>query len=250
MATYGAAGRFGVGVPQSNPTVEPEMSVLLPRAAAIYATRLTSLEADPQTRLRAYIASLEDSLATYDGLALSAFGFACTGSSYLVGADEERRISEAASQRFGYPVLTAADAIVGAMQRIGARRIAMVAPYPDALIAAGKAYFEARGLEVISTRRVVTRTTDTRSIYELTPDQAADLLADSARDVDAVLISGTGMASLPLLDPKGAPPVLSSNLCLAARLLDAVGRADLIDGIAPHGWRTRLTAALQQGASA
>jgi maleate isomerase len=249
MAAYGAAGRFGVGVPQSNPTVEPELGVLMPRRAALYATRLTSGEVEPQARLRAYIDAIETSLSTYDGLPLSAFGFACTGSSYLVGAEAERGIVEAASRRFGYPVLTAADAIVWAMARIGARRIAVIAPYPDALIKAGKAYFETRGLEVISTRRVVTRTTDTRSIYELTPEQAGDL-TETALDVDAVLISGTGMPSLPLLDPQGSPPVLSSNLCLAARLLDAAGRGDLLDGVAPHGWRDRRAEALQEGASA
>lgn len=249
MAAYGAIGRFGVGVPQSNPTVEPELGVLMPRAAALYATRLTSSETEPQARLRAYIDAMEASLATYDGLNLSAFGFACTGSSYLVGAEAERGIVEVASQGFGYPVLTAADAIVWAMTRIGARRIAIIAPYPDALIAAGKSYFEARGLEVVSTRRVVTRTTDTRSIYELTPDQAGDL-TETKLDVDAVLISGTGMPSLPLLAPEGAPPILSSNLCLAARLLEAAGRGDLLDGVAPIGWRDRLAQALQEGASA
>lgn len=244
MAVYGAVARIGIGTPQSNPTVEPELGILMPRDAALYATRLTSREARPEDRLQAYIANLDASLETYDGLRLSAFGFACTGSSYLVGAEEERRLVDAASARFGYPVVTAADAIAWSLARIGARRIAVIAPYPDALIAASQRYFEGRGLQIVAASRVVTRTSDTRSIYELTPDQARGLLTASAGDADAVLVSGTGMASLSLLEPEADRPILSSNLCLSARLLDAVGRADLLDGAAPRGWRRRLAEAL------
>src|SRR5690606_3091968 len=130
--SYGRAGRFGVGVPQSNPTVEPEMAVLMPRHARLHVTRLTSGPAQPQGRLRAYLEDLGPTLRSYDGMKLEAFGFGCTGSSYFLGPEREAQILAACERAFGYPIVTAADAIVWMLERLGARRIAMLAPYPPA----------------------------------------------------------------------------------------------------------------------
>lgn len=244
MPAYGALGAFGLGTPQSNPTVEPELGVLMPRQAALYGSRLTSRETDPMARLNAYLVDVGKTLETYDNMQLAAFGFACTGSSYLVGREVERAITEAAQDRFGYPIITAADAIVWGLERIGAKRIAMIAPYPQPLIEAGKAYFEARGLEVVSSERVVTRTADTRTIYEITPEQADSLLKAAPTEVDALLVSGTGMPSLAALAAYDQRPVLSSNLCLSGRLLAEAGHYGQLDGAAPRGWQARLAEAL------
>lgn len=244
MPAYGALGAFGLGTPQSNPTVEPELGVLMPRQAALYGTRLTSGETDPQTRLKDYLVDIGKTLKTYDNMRLSAFGFACTGSSYLVGREAEMAITRAAEDRYGYPVITAADAIVWGLEQIGSKRIAMIAPYPRALIEAGRAYFEARGIEIVSSERVVTRTEDTRTIYEITAEQADSLLKAAPTDVDALLVSGTGMPSLAALAAHEQRPVLSSNLCLAGRLLAVAGHKNLLDGAAPAGWRSRLAEAL------
>ena len=45
------------------------------------------------------------------------------------------------------------------------------------------------------------------------------LAAAKAAKPDAVLLSGTGMPTLALLDAAGEPPVLSSNQCLAAAMI-------------------------------
>ena len=241
--TYGGAGRFGVGVPQSNPTVEAEFGVLLPRTASLHVTRLTSRAEDPIARLRAYLTDLAHYLEAYDGLKLAAFAFACTGSSYLVGKEEEAEIVAACAARFGYPIAPAADSIVWALEKLNARRIAVIAPYPAALIEAGHAYFESRGIHVQSLERIVTSSADTRSIY-LTgvADARAALARVPTQGIDAILISGTGMPSLAEVDTHGRPPILSSNLCAAARALDLAGKTEMLDalGIEPQGWRRRL----------
>ncbi|WP_409020605.1 hypothetical protein [Brevundimonas vesicularis] len=244
MPAYGHLGWFGIGSPQSNPTVEPELSILMPRQTALYGTRLTSAETDPLARLKAYLVNLETTLETYDNMALSAFAFGCTGSSYLLGREAELSITESASVRFGYPVITAANAIVWGLERIGAKRIAIIAPYPEALIDAGRVYFEGRGLEVVRAERVVTRSTDTRTIYEISSDEANRLLESAPTDVDAILISGTGMPGLAAMAAYAERPVLSSNLCLAGKLLAATGQASLLDGAAPAGWQSRLAEAV------
>ncbi|MBT9470531.1 MAG: hypothetical protein V4514_10145 [Pseudomonadota bacterium] len=253
MAGYGSLGRYGVGTPQANPTVEVEFTTLLPRAAALYTTRLTSPVVDSLGRLEDYLVRLDDYLASYDLLQLDAFGFACTGASYLVGRERELEIIEACSAARGYPVITAADAIVWALEKLGARRVAVLAPYPDTLVQAGKVYFENRGLTICAHARVETRTTDTRSIYELGWETAQAKLAQfDLGDADVILLSGTGMPTLPLVDTMARRPVISSNLCLAARMLDAAGRGEaLLEAVLePKGFRARLNETLGLGAAA
>lgn len=240
---YGGAGRIGVGTPQANPTVEAEFGILLPRACTLCVTRMTSPAREPEQRLRDYLDGLAGYLAAYDALRPDVFGFACTGSSYLAGPETERRAIGEAALRYGYPVETAARAIVWGLERLGARRVALIAPYPPAIVEAARRYWSSAGIEVIHSARVETRSADTRTIYELTGDRVAEAIAGLRRDgVEALLLSGTGMPSLAALaDPPTGLPTISSNSCLAARLLDLAGRQDWLEPGAPviRGWRQR-----------
>lgn len=243
---YGWLGRVGIGVPQANPTVEAELGILLPRGFSTVVTRLRSDAATPTGRLIAYMEQLEAALGGYDELRPDVFGFACTGSSYLLGREREERLIADASQRFGYPVLTATAAIRWALERIGARRIAVAAPYPAELIEAAVNYWAEDGVELVALERVRTRTTDTRSIYEL-DFTAADrtIAALDASGADAILLSGTGMPSLPAILAGGRLPILSSNLALAGLAVHTLQPEALAPGdIAPPGWTERLREAM------
>jgi maleate isomerase len=241
-------GRIGIGTPQANPTVEAEMAILLPRACSLHITRLTSRAKSPEGRLKAYLRDLESYLTAYDTLRPDVFGFACTGSSYLLGARAEERLIAKARARFGYPVETASRAILWSLERLDAKRIALVAPYPAALIEAASRYWAAAGIEVLRTHRIPTRTADTRGIYELSSDQVAETLRALPQDgLDAVLVSGTGLPSLPALRYRAAGvPTICSTMCLAARLVDLLGFGDWLDPRSPliRGWEHRLDEAL------
>ncbi|MDG2532157.1 hypothetical protein P6144_00715 [Sphingomonas sp. HITSZ_GF] len=250
---YGRHGLIGIGTPQANPTVEAEMAILLPAGVAMAVTRLTSAAPVPADRLREYLLRLADYLEAFDTLRPAAFGFACTASSYLVDASDAQRVLAACEDRFGYPIVTAADAIAGALDRLGARRIALISPYPEGLRAASERYWSARGYEVgpVIGAGELAPDADTRGIYALgSADAAAALARADLSGVDAVLLSGTGMPSLPLIaSGSDAVPVLSSNLCLAAALSERLGQGDLLDpqSTASHEWRARCRAATLQG---
>ncbi|RVT90984.1 hypothetical protein [Sphingomonas crocodyli] len=242
---YGAAGRVGIAVPQANPVVEPEMGALMPAGVSVIASRLTSAEEDQRTRFTAYFEQLGETLKSYDTLRLDALGFACTASSYLVGAAREEELAAELSAHVGYPIVTGAQAILAAFARLDIRRVVVIAPYPQFVLDAGGDYFRAAGIEILAKHRVATRTSDTRTIYELTGDDA--IAAAESIDLtgaDALLFTGTGMPSLRAIDTLGARtgiPILSTNLCLAWALATRIG-ADMADGPHPlfNGWQDRI----------
>jgi len=229
---YGRDARIGVATPQANPTVEAELQALMPPDVLLLVTRLTSPEADPLQRLVAYLEQIDTAIASFGGLPLDAFGFACTASSYLIGAGREAMLVDAAERRYQMPVVTAAAAIETRLHAMGATRIGVVSPYPGTLHTAALAYWQERGFAVVGAEQVAIDSVDLRSIYGLGSDAAdaasqrlQSALAAAGKAIDVVLFSGTGMASLALLshDDRAAPAQLSSNYCLALELLRRSG---------------------------
>ncbi len=242
---YGRTARIGIGTPQANPTVEAEFSILFPRTISIQATRLTCESTDPLVRIRNYLENLDTSLKTYHGMNLDAFGFACTASAYLLGQETENKLLNDLSDKYGYLVQSATQAIELALNKIGAEHLVLISPYPKALSNAAKAYWEEKGFTFKEVASVKTRTSDTETIYELTSHDGAVAIESIASldSVDAILLSGTGMPTLPAISAAEIDiPIFSSNQCLAWSLLSSLGLDDLLSPKHPHilGWETRL----------
>jgi maleate isomerase len=226
-ADYGPRARVGIATPQANPTVEPELRALLPEVIGVYATRLSHRSPQLAERLEHYIRHIPDAIRSFGPMQLAAFGFGCTGTSYHAGRQLEDELAADAERECGVPVISAAQAIREALATLGARRIALLSPYPQDLAEAGYRYWEEADVPVIAKLRVDPSLDDTHRIYEFT---SADALAalralwrqPAARSADCVLASGTGMPTLRALRQfrrECAVPVLSSNLCLGWALL-------------------------------
>jgi len=240
---YGARGLVGVLMPPANPTVEPEMAVLLGPDVAVLAARLVSRFTGDRERPVDYLENLDATLDAFGNAALGVVGFGMTAATYFVGSGREAEILAGIRARRGYPVVTAAGAVEAALKALGARRIALLSPYPAWMTEAGIAHWRGRGVEVTQVVQLGELRADTSGIYAL-GSAAAIAAAAEVRDVDAMLITGTGMPSLAALDRLNAPgrvPAISSNLCLAAAMDAVLHGGAFADWLAPDaGWRGRL----------
>ena len=224
---YSARALFAVAVPQANPVVEPEFSALVPAGVGVIATRLQSSHADSGSRIVQYLDNLGASIEAFDTAQPDALGFACTGTSYLIGPDEERRRIDDYAKHYGYPIVTSAQAILKACEFMGVSRIALLAPYPQWLVDASLKYWQQCGLDVVSSARTEMDATDTRAVYKIRAAMVVEAAAalDTGK-ADAILLSGTGMPTLRVMSAlslRTGKPVLSSNLCLAWALLREAG---------------------------
>lgn len=222
---YGAAALLGCATPQGNPTVEPELHRLLPDDVNLLVTRSTA-GGEPRERLLAYFDRLGDALDSFGGLALDAFGFACTASSYLLTPGTEPERLAALTARYGYPVRSAAGAVERVLKRLGVRRLLIGSPYPDWVHEACLAHWKRRGFEIVRDASARPHMRDTRDIYALDPGAVGTHLERTLAGAraDAVLVTGTGLPTLPLRQRLGRElglPVVSANPALAWDLLAA-----------------------------
>lgn len=222
---YARRGLIGLLAPQANTTVEPECAIMCQPGCGLITSRLTSNRPTLPARLVDYLEAVDGTISRFANAPLDAIGFACTGSSYLVGPGSEARIVTAISAGRRVPFITATDAIGTALEVLGAERIGIVSPYQGALHEACLTYWRSRGLTVTAVAQVTNDEPSFHRIYSLGPEAAAEALAEiDPSTVDAAVILGTGLPSLLAIRRATGfgRPVLSSNMALMWRAFLAV----------------------------
>ena len=245
---YAPNGLIGLLTPQANTTAEIEFSLLMPAGIAPLVARMTSARSSLDARLVEYFEQLDSTIAQFANAPLSALAAACTGSSYLLGRNREDSLFAALSDRLGIPVTSAALSVVEACRAMGAKRIALVSPYPDSLTEASAAYWKSRSLEISAIARVGGDSSAFHPIYSIAGSAAARSLGELRNSgAQAIVLLGTGMPSLgvvleqPFVD---GVPVFSCMLALAwnAIRLSTGSRSDgsaLLEFLSAKDWRHR-----------
>jgi len=237
---FGWRGRIGVLLPPGNPTVEPELSAMVPAGVTLHFGRLESPpsvgkageHAGMEQRVRAYREGLAGPTAALSQVRPAVVLLAHTASSYALGYGNEQALVDRIASLAGAPALLAAQAVLAALRHLGVKRLALGTPYSESISRQGKAYWEAAGFEIAGYHRLENVT----DIYAENEERAYELARRAdAPEADAVLLSGTGLptvAVLETLERDLGKPVLSSN---QASLWQALRMARVRESIAGYG---------------
>lgn len=227
---------FGVLVPAGNPTVEPELYRMAPASITIHFARLRSPAGEPgateglETRTLGYLDALPDAVSAIAEVKPDLVVLSHTALSYLNGFAREDALIDRVKALSGAPAATAARSVREALVHLGARRIAVAMPYPEAIGVASHAYWQAAGFEVVARHRMA----DVTNIYHETEERALALGREAdVPAAEALLISGTGLPTVGIverLERDLGKPVVTSQTATLWYALRALGIHDAVRG--------------------
>jgi maleate isomerase len=213
--------RVGLVVPATDEVSETAFTEMLAGHAVSFVTsRVTFANPVTLANLGRMVEDLTRATALLlPGGRIDAVAFSCTSATVAAGIEAVARSIAAA--RPGVPFTTPITAAVSALERLGARRIAVLTPYVDEVNAAIHRFLTASGLEVRDFGSFHRRTEPEIARVPVESIVAAARALDGPA-VDALFISCTGLrghAAIAALEALTGKPVVTSN---QAQLWDAL----------------------------
>ena len=230
--------RVGQIVPSSNTTMETEIPAMLrAREAAIPEERFTfhssrmRMKTVTKEELAAMDADADRCAAELADARVDVLGYACLVAIMSLGkgyhAQSEKRL-EAVTAREGAaaPVVTSAGALVHGLRAIGAKRVAMVAPYVQSLCTLVAEYIEHEGVEVVD--RIALEIPDNLEVGRRDPLALVDIYKKlNLSGVDALVLSSCvqmpSLAAVPIVEQECGLPVVSASICTTYQMLEKLG---------------------------
>src|SRR5262247_1115984 len=216
---------FGVLIPSTNTTVEIECR-LLPMTCQAHVGRLKSSGGGSFWPSRDEDIDDQSHLL---GTARVELVILAQTSASLFAEDYDDVVTKRMSSGAGVPAITSAQAVGRAVRALGARRVAIVSPYSEAVNARAAHYFETKhGLQTVALEGF--RATDSYAIGQLGPENARDAFLRIDRpEIEAFLVPGGNFPTMPSIaawERELGKPVVTTNQASAWAMLRALGPAE------------------------
>jgi maleate isomerase len=222
---------FGVLIPSTNTTVETEYTRLLPPSLQAHYARLG------KGQNVAFVPSRDDDLKYQSQLLGNAKVevVALTQSSASMSDDDyDSNAKRYMSEACGAPALTSAEAIGQAIGALGGKRIGLVSPYSQAVMARTKRYYEMRYcVEVVANEGF--GATDSYAIGALNADNATAAFArmDLAQ-IDLLVVLGGNFPTMCFIaawEQEFGKPVLTTNQAVIWAVMTTMGINESLSGL-------------------
>lgn len=228
------ATRIGLIVPSSNVTMETEIPALLRRQEGANFTFHSSrmrMKKVTKEELAAMNAQGDRCVRELTDARCDILAYACLVAVMASGAGahveaEERLAAVAASEGNAVPIVTSAGALLMALDALGAKRIALVAPYLKSLTQLVVSYIEDSGVEVADA--ISLEVSDNCAVGGLDPMHLVTHAGKlQLNDVDAVVLSACvqmpSLAAIQIVEDQLGLPVVSAATATAYDLVRRVG---------------------------
>jgi maleate cis-trans isomerase len=202
---------FGVLIPSTNTTVEIECR-LLPASYQAHVGRL--MTSAPGRTFQPSRDEDIDYQSRLLGTAKVELVILAQTSASLFADDYDEVVTRRMSSGAGVPAVTSAQAVGRAVRALGARRIAVVSPYSEAVNQRATHYFESKhGLETVALEGF--GATDSYAIGQLGPENARDAFTRIDRpEIEVFVVPGGNfptMTSIAAWEHEFAKPVVTTN---------------------------------------
>ena len=213
--------RLGVVVPFSNTNLEPDMQMLRPNGVSLHFARAGGYDLDEvpdSDQMRQFaLASLEEVIDSLAATRPDAVIYGCTSATLAHGPKFDQQFAQRISDMIGKPAITAAGALVLALQSLGAKKIGFSSPYVEQLNQEAIDFLTQSGFETVSSAYVGSDLGNYGQ-GELTPDRVIELgLEADCEEAEAIVLSCTDMRAVEAieeLEQKLGKPVVTSNQAL------------------------------------
>ncbi len=239
--SLGWRAKFGVLVPSTNTSVQPEFDAMRPVGVTNHLSRIRIPNIDLRNdadfdRLVSLIAAAQDeAVESVMSCQPTRIVMGISAETFWDGLEASRRLKAHIESSTGLPVTMGSEACTAALDLYGARRIAVVTPYQPIGDANVRRFFEQAGYEVPRIEGL-----KCASPVHIAHVGEAELMAALRRvdgdDVDALVQVGTNLAMARLAPWAGlwlGKPVLAINTAIYWHALRASGIEDRVRGFGP-----------------
>ena len=231
---YGAKARMALLVPSTNTVAETEFWRLAEDGLTVHTSRMPFFADRHPRPFDAMESELPRVIDEMNSAEPDVIAYGCTASS---AKGDPRDYEKMLSVKIGKPTVTAAGALVAALREFGAKRIALVTPYPQEINDKECRFFAENKIEVVKDESIVVDA-DAPAFKNMNK-VPIDLLVERAtalglrKDVDAVVLSCCDMPTLdaiPAIEEAIGKPVTSSVQALFWSAARAAGIGDPVLG--------------------
>lgn len=230
--------RIGLIVPSSNVTMETEIPAMLrareevaPERFTFHSSRLRMKQVTPD-ELTKMDNDSERAAAELADARVDVMGYACLvaimsqGHGYHCASEEKLggvTVEEAGSR---IPIVSSAGALVEGLHHLGAKRVAVLAPYMKPLTATVCSYIENEDIEVVDS--ISREEPDNLKVGQLDQDELVELAAQvDTSDADALVISACvqmpSLRALAEVQRRSPIPVISAASATVWKMLNELG---------------------------
>ena len=236
--------RIGQIVPSSNTTMETEIPAMLRLREQIRPERFTFHSARMRMKhvkkeeLAAMDAESDRCALELSDARVDVLGYACLVAIMAMGLGYHRqsqaRLGQVTAGNQGAaPVVTSAGALVDALKVMGARRIALVAPYMVPLTRLVIEYIENEGVEVADWRAL--EIPDNLEVGRHDPAKLPAIVAGMKfDDVDAIVLSACvqmpSLQAIAQVEAATGKPVVTAAVATTYAMLGALGLEQVVPG--------------------
>ena len=233
--------RIGVVVPFSNTNLEPDMAMLCPPGVSVHVARAGGydLEAIPdEHQMRRYSdAPFEEAVDCLLGCRPDIVLYGCTSATLAQGPEFDAGFRRRIEEHAAVPAVTAACAVIEALQDLDVERFAFSSPYVPSLNDLAVSFIEAFGFRCVG-RADAGAPLGNDEVAALTPEDVMALAGEAdCAPAEAIVLSCTDMRAaeaVPAIEASRDKPVVTSNQAMMHAALKRLGISPDESGLRRH----------------